>query len=815
MPRKNQTQPPQGEKILTRPMEEVMHSSMIPYAEYVILDRALPRVEDGLKPVQRRILYTMNELALWPDKPHRKCARIVGDCLGKYHPHGDTSVYDALVRLAQDFSMRMMLVDGHGNFGSIDGDSAAAMRYTEARLRPLALEMLRDIDKDTVPFALNFDDTLKEPVLLPASFPNLLVNGASGIAVGIATNIPPHNLGEVIDGVLAQIKNPDITVPELMQYVKGPDFPTGGVIIETDEIARAYETGRGKIQLRARCTIEKAAAGKQLIVISEVPYQVSKSALLEKIAKLAQDKKEILSGIAAVRDESDRTGIRGVIELKKDADAEKILTYLYKYTPLQTTFGVNMMAIAGGKPRQLGLRQINEYYIQHRKNVVTRRTKYELERAKAREHILAGLMIAVENIDEVIRIIRGSENPAKARDALMARFDLSQIQAQAILDMRLQRLTQLQIEELKKEYAEILKLIAELEAILKNEKKLMSVIEKELIRVKKEYADDRRTGFIDASGVKQVDLSEYAVVEEVTVMMNAGGYVKRIPAKTLPRTGAAAETAAKESDAVRFTLRTATDKRLMFVTNLGRCYRVDVSDVPDGTKARERGKLASALCGGFDKDENVVAILPMPEEKAEGSILMMTRLGMAKRSLLSEYVVRSRKFPGISLKKGDEVIDVQIDPHTKEQSLLMITRRGMSINIDPELIGATGRTTAGVHVISLEAGDETIFARLLHGEGEIALFTDRGYAKRMLVTDFEMQGRNGKGARVFPFKQGAAPGSCVAAALHVTQPRELRVVQKKSMPEHIHSETIPIQMRTDKGVPVVMAVMDDVVERVW
>jgi DNA gyrase subunit A len=805
--------PPRQEVILTRPMEEVMHDSMIPYAEYVILDRALPRVEDGLKPVQRRILYTMHELALWPDKPHRKCARIVGDCLGKYHPHGDTSVYDALVRLAQDFSMRMPLVDGHGNFGSIDGDGAAAMRYTEARMRPLALEMLRDIDKDTVTFALNFDDTLKEPVVLPASYPNLLVNGSSGIAVGIATNIPPHNLGEVIDAVVAQMHNPDITLQELMQHVKGPDFPTGGVMIQTEEIARAYESGRGKIQIRAKCTIEKGSAGRQLIVISEVPYQVSKSALLEKIAKLAQEKKEILGGIHSVRDESDRSGIRGVIELKKDADADKILAYLYKYTPLQTTFGVNMMAIADGKPRQLGLKQIIAFYIKHRRNVVTRRTQYDLERARAREHILAGLMIAIANIDEVIAIIRASKNPAAARDALMARFELSQVQAQAILDMRLQRLTALQIDELKREYAQICKTIEELEGILASDKKLLRVIQKELLQIKAQYADARRTDFLAPEGVRKIDPEEFAVVEDVMVVMNAGGYVKRLGVKTPIR--ARAEEQMRESEAIRFAQRSATDRRLLFVTNYGRCYRVDVSDIPDGAKARERGKLASALCGGFEKDEQVVEMLPMPDADSRGSLMMMTRRGMAKRTALCEYAVRSKKFPGISLRGDDAVVCVQLDDGKPGQTLLMITKKGMSINVDPSTISATGRTTAGVHVICLEPSDEVIFAKLLQGEGEIALFTDRGYAKRMLVADFDLQGRNGKGARVFPFRAGTMPGDFIASAVHVTEPMTLTIVRKKSEPVAISTESIPIQMRADKGSPIVVAMLDDVVERVW
>ena len=453
------------EVILQKTMESVMHASMMPYSEHVILDRALPRVEDGLKPVQRRILYTMQELALSPDKPHRKCARIVGDCLGKYHPHGDSSVYGALARMAQDFVMRGQLVDGHGNFGSIDGDSPAAMRYTEARMTPLAMEMLRDIDKDTVDFHLNFDDTLNEPDLLPCSFPNVLVNGADGIAVGLATNIPPHNLGEAIDGVIALMDRPDISTRELMQYIPAPDFPTGGVLACGEELYQAYETGRGKVPLRAKIHIEDGQSGRKLIVITEMTYGKSKQLCLEKILKLSEEKPDLLGGIYDIRDESDRTGMRAVVELKKDTDPERILAALYKYSDLQDTVGINMVVIAEGKPMQLGLKAMLTYYLKHRKNVVLRRTKYDLDKAKARAHILEGLIIAVDNLDEVIRLIRGSKTPKEAKEKLMAAFSLSEIQAQAILDMRLQRLTNLEILTLRKEYAELLKLIKQLEAI--------------------------------------------------------------------------------------------------------------------------------------------------------------------------------------------------------------------------------------------------------------------------------------------------------------------------------------------------------------
>ena len=480
-------------RIIQSSMEEVMHNSMIPYAEHVILERALPRVEDGLKPVQRRILYTMMELGTTPDKPHRKCARIVGDCLGKYHPHGDSSVYDALVRMAQGFSMRGPMVDGHGNFGSIDGDSAAAMRYTEARMAPLALQMLRDIEKDTVPFRLNFDDTLKEPDMLPARFPNLLVNGASGIAVGLATNIPPHNLGEAVNAVIAQIENPDISLDELMQILPAPDFPTGGVLVKNDELRKGYETGRGKLALRARVHIEDGAAGRKLLCITEVPYQVNKAAMLEKILKLSEEKKAALGGIYDIRDESDREGMRAVVELKRDVDPQRVLNYLYKYSDLQVTFGMNMVAIAEGKPRLMGLKSIIGHFIRHQKDVVTRRTEYELKQARARAHILQGLMIAVDNLDEVIALIRSSKTPKEAKARLMERFALTDVQAQAILDMRLQRLTNLEILALRKEYEELLKLIDKLEGILGSEKKLLNVIRKELKEIAEEFADERRT----------------------------------------------------------------------------------------------------------------------------------------------------------------------------------------------------------------------------------------------------------------------------------------------------------------------------------
>ncbi|NMD37664.1 MAG: DNA topoisomerase 4 subunit A, partial [Christensenellaceae bacterium] len=481
------------EKITKDSVENVMHNSMIPYAEHVIKDRALPRVEDGLKPVQRRILFTMHELGLTPDKPHRKCARIVGDCLGKYHPHGESSVYDALTRMAQDFIMREKLVDGHGNFGSIDGDSPAAMRYTEAKMTPLALEMLKDLDKNTVPFVLNFEDELKEPDILPSKYPNLLVNGASGIAVGLATNIPPHNLAESIDATIAMLKNPEIKIESLIKILKGPDFPTGGIVLEIDELCEAYKTGRGKIKLRGKINVENSSAGRKLLVISEIPYQVSKSVMLEKIQRLTISRPELFNFIYSIRDESDRSGIRAVIEIKKDYDPEMAINLLYKYSDLQTTFGINIVAIAEGKPKQLNLKEVLFYYIKHQKNVTLNKAKYEVEKNKTKAHIMQGLIIALNNIDEVIKLIKESKTPTDAKKKLAKKFNFTEVQAQAILEIRLQRLTNLEIKTLKLDYEKLLKIIDELEQIINDEKVLISTIIKELLIIKKNNISSRRT----------------------------------------------------------------------------------------------------------------------------------------------------------------------------------------------------------------------------------------------------------------------------------------------------------------------------------
>jgi len=645
-------------KVIQSSLEEVLARSMMPYAEHVILERALPRVEDGLKPVQRRILYTMHELGLSPDKPHRKCARIVGDCLGKYHPHGETSVYDALVRMAQDFSLRSMLVDGHGNFGSIDGDTAAAMRYTEARMSPLALEMLRDIQKDTVPWRFNFDDTLKEPDLLPARFPNMLVNGASGIAVGLATNIPPHNLREAIAAAILLMEKPQTTLEEVMTVLPAPDFPTGGILLETEEIKAAYATGRGRLTLRAKVDIEQGRSGRHLLCITEVPYQVNKAQMLEKILRLSEERKVALGSIYDIRDESDRSGLRAVIELKKEADPQAVLAFLYKYSDLQVTFGVNLVAIADGKPVQMGILEALHHYINHQKNIVTRRTRYDLEQARQRLHILEGLIIAVDNLDEVIALIRASKNGKEAKERLIARFSFSDVQAQAILDLRLQRLTGLEILTLREEHAATIKLIARLEAILKHEDRLIAVIREELQEISDKYGDERRTQIIaqDPQEEALIQASAVPVPEETIVVITRGGQLRRMSQRVYEKM----ELPSNTGEVLQYVFNAMTDQTLLFFTQIGNCYQVPVVQLEESLRPRDRGTVLAGVLNGLEDGEDCVSVLLMTSDGADSQedIFFFTKAGMVKRTLLSEYSVRRSKVAAISLAKNDEVVKV-------------------------------------------------------------------------------------------------------------------------------------------------------------
>lgn len=797
-------------RIMQTSMEEVMHNSMIPYAEHVILERALPRVEDGLKPVQRRILYTMMELGTTPDKPYRKCARIVGDCLGKYHPHGDSSVYGALVHMAQDFSMRAAMVDGHGNFGSIDGDSAAAMRYTEARMTPLAMQMLRDIEKDTVPFRLNFDDSLREPDMLPARFPNLLINGASGIAVGLATNIPPHHFGEAVRATIAQIENPDITLDELMTILPGPDFPTGGVLVDNEEIRKGYETGRSKLSLRARVHVEDGSAGRKLLVITEIPYEVNKSAMLEKILKLSEERKAQLGGIYDIRDESDREGLRAIVELKRDVNPEKVLAYLYKYSDLQVTFGVNMVAIAGGKPVQMGLKAMIGYFIEHQKNVVTRRTRFELNQAKTRAHILQGLMIAVDHLDEVIRLIRSSKTPKEAKGRLMEAFALDEVQAQAILDMRLQRLTNLEILALRKEYEELLKLIARLEGILGSEKKLLAVIRKELEALAEEYGDERRTSIEKNQAVQLEPEDERPLPEECVVAYTWGGQLKRMsPANYRKAPLPAFQENRKES--ARFLFNAQTDHTLLIFTNLGNCYSLSVGKLQE-SKPKDRGQLLSGVLAGLEEKEEALHMLCVPagELAKQPDMLFVTRRGMIKRTAAAEFDVRSKKFTAVNIKNGDSLFAV-IAAATRDD-LLTLTRDGMSIRFPLDSVPTQGRVSAGVRAMQVDAADEMIFCAQIGAKNELVLLSERGYGKRVPALEYEPQNRGGKGGRTFLFNKNGSNGKYLAGAVMVGEkPCLLALEQAQSQTTVLDKDAVAVQGRVSKGLPCVMAIMEDVV----
>ncbi|MEG0833837.1 MAG: DNA gyrase subunit A [Christensenellaceae bacterium] len=796
------------ENVIEVALNEVMHNSYMTYAEYVTLERALPRVEDGLKPVQRRILYTMFDLGITPDKPYKKSARIVGEALGKYHPHGDTSVYDAMVRLSQPYAMRMPLVDGHGNFGSMDGDSAAAMRYTEARMSPLALEMLRDLNKDTVPFRPNFDDTEREPDMLPARYPNLLVNGSSGIAVGLATNIPPHNLGEVISGVVHRMDHPDCTLGDVMQHISAPDFPTGGYILAGDGLLQAYETGKGKILIRAKAHIEKSQNGKNMIVITEMPYEVKKSGMLEKILATSEIKKEIFAGIDDIRDESDREGIRAVIEIKKGHDPEKILNLLYKYTDLQVTFGINMMVIAEGAPKQLGLLPIIDYYIKHQENVVTRRTQYDLEKAEKREHILLGLIIAVKNIDKVIKIIRASKNSEAAKHALMQEFNLTGIQAQAILDMRLARLTNLEVELLENEYKEVTALIKYLRSILGSEQKLLEVIKQELEIIKDKYADKRRTKVINAEKAHvEVDESEFVVVEECAVMLTRGGNLKRMSAKALQKSSEISEVEEKMQPALLISTDTAS--KIYIFTNKGNMYTLPVMSVPEA-RMKDSGKSLNAIINGIDADEGILNIITKQDFEKE-TMLFATRQGLVKATQMSEFEVRKSKILACGLKDGDTLIYAK--PNNQEaQNIMFVTSDGMSINIKKADISVMGRSGKGVGAIKLSKKAVVVFAEQVETSSEysVLIMTDKGYAKQTPIGEFEVQGRNGKGLKAYNLTQ--ATGLIVAGALLIEKIVQVTSVQKSGEIHKISTDTIPTDARNTKGEQVVLALMgNDVV----
>ena len=753
------------DKLIPVNLEQEMKRSFISYAMAVIVDRALPDVRDGLKPVHRRILYDMNELGMTPDKPYRKSARLVGDVLGKFHPHGDFSVYDAMVRLAQPFNIRYMLVDGQGNFGSVDGDGAAAMRYTEARMAKLTLHLLDDIEKDTVDFYPNFDETLMQPAVLPSRFPNLLVNGSSGIAVGMATNIPPHNLREVIDGVVCMIDNPECTVEDLMAHIKGPDFPTGGIILGRSGIRSAYMTGRGRILVRARTEIEPMSNSRSRIVVTEIPYMVNKAKLVEKIAELCHQKQ--LEGISDIRDESDRNGMRIVIELKKDVYPQVILNYLYKHTQMQETFGANMLALVDGKPRILNLREMIYYYLEHQKDVVTRRTRFDLDKAQARAHILEGLLKALDHIDEIVQIIRSSENPNAAKTALIERFQFSDKQAQAILDMRLARLTGLEREKLMEEYQQLEKTIAELTAILADERLLMNVIKTEITAIRDKFADERRTELTTLEG--EIDVADLIQEEDMVVTLTHAGYVKRIAKSTYRAQhrggkGIMAMTTKEEDYAERMVV-VSTHDDLMFFTNLGRVYQIKCYQIPEAGRAARGTAMVNILqiSGG----EKVTNMIPVPADTTGLSLVMATRGGMIKKTPMSEFQnLRKNGLIAIVLKEEDELVNVALTRGNDE--ILMGTRNGMCIRFSEEHIRTCGRVSMGVKAIRLEEGDYVIDMARIEENSQVLVITAKGYGKRTPCSEYREQARNGKGIRAMMVTDKTGP----LAAQLLVQPEE-------------------------------------------
>ena len=726
-------------------IKDEMQNSYIDYAMSVIVSRALPDVRDGLKPVHRRILYAMNQLGLSPDKPYRKAARIVGDVLGKYHPHGDSAVYNAMVRLAQDFSIRYLLVDGHGNMGSVDGDPPAAMRYTEARLSRISLEMLNGINEDTVDFIPNFDETLKEPTVLPSRFPNLLVNGSQGIAVGMATNMPPHNLGEVIDGIIAVIDNPEMSIEEIMEYIKGPDFPTGGLIMGTKGIKNAYTTGRGKVIMRGRTEIEQVKS-RSRIIITELPYMVNKAKLVKDIANLVKQKK--VEGISDLRDESDRSGMRVVIELKKDANPNLILTKLYTHTQLQDTFGVIMLALVNGIPKVLNLKGLITEYIDFQKDVVTRKTRYQLNKAQERAHILEGLRIALDHIDEVINLIRSSSTVPEARIGLIDRFGLSEKQAQAILDMKLHRLTGLERKKIDEEYESLMKDIAGYNEILGNNEVLLKVIKDDLIRIKGKYNDERKTEIVPQYA--EIELEDLIKEEDVVVTITHFGYTKRLPITTYRSQKRGGKgligITTREEDFVENILITSTHDNLLFFTDFGNVYRLRSFEIPEESRQAKGMALVNLL--QLKGGEKVNAILPVKDFDEDLCVIFVTKNGLIKKTILNEYAnVRKSGIRALSLEEDDKLISARLIK--KDEEVIIGTKNGMCIRFSEKDVRASGRTAKGVIAIDLSDRDEIIGMDNIDGSGYVLTVTDRGFGKRTKASEYRSQARNGKGIKAY------------------------------------------------------------------
>ncbi|MBL0385014.1 DNA gyrase subunit A [Tumebacillus sp. ITR2] len=795
-----------------------LKSSFIDYAMSVIVSRALPDVRDGLKPVHRRILFAMFEAGMTPDKPYKKSARVVGDVLAKYHPHGDASVYDALVRMAQNFNTRYLLVDGHGNFGSVDGDAAAAMRYTESRMSQIAMELLRDINKETVDFVPNYDGSEKQPDVLPSRYPNLLVNGSGGIAVGMATNVPPHNLTEVINGVLAMIEDPEITVQDLMKIITAPDFPTAGQILGRSGIRQAYETGRGSIIMRAKTHIEEANAGKARIIVTELPYQVNKARLVEKIAELVRDKK--IDGITDLRDESDRNGMRVVIELRRDVKPQVVLMNLFKHTQLQSTFGVNMLALVNKEPKVLNLREMIYYYLEHQKDVITRRTQFELKKARARAHILEGLRIALDHIDEVIALIRASRTTEVARNNLMERFGLSEEQSQAILDMRLQRLTGLERDKIENEYNELMALIAELESILADQTKLMAVIREEITEIRDKFGDDRRTIVTAAEG--DIDEADLIPVEDVVITITHQGYIKRLPASTYrsQKRGGRGVTATgmKEEDFVEHLFTTSSHNYLLFFTNRGKAYRIKAFEVPEFGRAAKGTPIINVL--NIEQGEMVSAVIPLENvtdaheaevvehdvaesedaEVVNGPFLFLaTRRGIVKKTPLTAYQnIRKGGLIALTLRDEDELIGVKLTDGNR--NIILGTRNGMSVHFAENDVRSMGRNAAGVKGIDLDAGDVVIDMDVTSDDCHVLVVSSKGYGKRSPIDSYRVQGRGGRGLKTIDRTEKTGH---IAGLKVVTEEDDIMVITNTGVVIRMASNTISELSRITQGVKLI------------
>ena len=773
-----------------------MKKSYIDYAMSVIVGRALPDVRDGLKPVHRRILYGMGQLGVTPDKPHKKSARIVGEVMGKYHPHGDSSIYDAMVRLAQDFSTRYMLVDGHGNFGSVDGDSAAAMRYTEARMTPFALEMLRDIDKETVDFRDNFDGEEKEPVVIPSRFPNLLVNGSNGIAVGMATSIPPHNLKEVIDATIKVIDEPDCDIEELIKIVKGPDFPTGAQILGKAEMKEAYRTGTGKVKVRSCCEIEETDRGKSQIVITEIPYMVNKARLIEKMADLVKEKK--VEGVSAIRDESNREGIRIVVELKRDANPQITLNRFYKHTQLQDSFSMIMLALVDGKPEVLTLKRFLEEYVKFQKEVVTRRTKFDLAKAEARAHILEGLRIALDNIDAVIKTIR--ESYSNAKENLMENFGLSDIQAQAILDMRLARLQGLEREKIENEYNELMKKIAYYKSLLADEVLLMGVIKDELTEIRDKYGDERRTQIVRDEG--EFDEEDLVEEENVTITFTHLGYIKRVPADTYKaqKRGGKGITGVttRDNDFVKDLVMTSTHDNLMFFTNTGKAHKIKAYEIPEATRTA-RGTPAINFLNLLQR-ERITAVIPVKEFSEDKYLIAITKNGLIKKTALNEFdTKRTTGLIAINLKDEDELIAIK--QSTGSNNIIIVTKKGKCISFSEKDVRPMGRIASGVRAIKLDKDDEVVSMELVEPEQQLMVVTENGFGKRTPVEEYKIQVRGGKGLLTYDKAKFSKTGALIGAMV-VDESDEILMINSDGIIIRIRASEVSILGRATQGVKI-------------